>query len=115
MLARIGNHQLAVAQHVMRSAMLQRLLERVANEDDRHARCLQPLHQREEMVLLLGRQRSGGLVEDDDARVVMTARAISTICLCAAPSVATSAVGSTWKFSDCRNCWAGDVDPAQCG
>ena len=35
-----------------------------------------------------------------------TARAISTICRLAAPSVATMAFGSTGKFSDCRNCWA---------
>jgi hypothetical protein len=35
-----------------------------------------------------------------------TARAISTICFLAAPSVETVAQGSTAKFSDCRNCWA---------
>ena len=35
-----------------------------------------------------------------------TARAISTICFLAAPSRPTVAVGSTSKFSDCRNCWA---------
>ena len=35
-----------------------------------------------------------------------TARAISTICLLAAPRVETIAVGSTVKLSDCRNCWA---------
>ena len=36
----------------------------------------------------------------------LTARAISTICFLAAPSVATVAQGSTLKFSDCRNCCA---------
>ena len=38
--------------------------------------------------------------------LLWTARAISTICFLAAPSVETRAVGSTWKLSPCRNCCA---------
>ena len=35
-----------------------------------------------------------------------SARAISTICFLAAPSVETYAAGSTGKFIDCSSCWA---------
>ncbi len=35
-----------------------------------------------------------------------TARAISTICFCAAPRRLTTAVGSTSNCSDCMNCCA---------
>ena len=56
---------------VMRSAMRQRLLQRMADEDDRDAACLQPADQREEVALLLRRQRRGRLVEDDDLGLVV--------------------------------------------
>ena len=68
---RSGNHQLAVAEHGDAVGQQQRFLKRVTDEDDRHVLLDQAPHQAEKMVLLLGRQRSGGLIEDDDARLVM--------------------------------------------
>jgi hypothetical protein len=102
----VGDDMLAVAQDGDAVGELQRLLQRMRDEDDRDAACLQAADQGEEVVLLLRRQRGGRLVEDDDPAFCRTARAISTICFLAAPSVATVAVGSTLKFSDCRNCCA---------
>ena len=42
---------------------------------------------------------------------ISTARAISTICFLAAPREATTAAGSTEKFSDCSACWAAMLMP----
>ena len=62
---------LAVAHHRDAVGDQQRLLQRVADEDDRDAALLQPLDEREELVLLLGRQRRRRLVEDDHLRIVV--------------------------------------------
>ena len=54
----------------MRSASAQRLLQRVRNEDDRHAALLQVAHQVEKVLLLLGRQARRRLVENDHLGLV---------------------------------------------
>src|ERR1700689_1433613 len=46
-----------------------RFLERVADEDYRNLIPAQPVNQSEEMVLLLGGQGRGWLIEDDDFRL----------------------------------------------
>ena len=66
-----AGHQLAVAQDGDAVGDAQRLLQRMADEDDRHAARLEPPHQGEEMALLLGRQRRRRLVEDDDLGIVV--------------------------------------------
>ena len=53
----IGHHMLAVAQNGDAVGMGERLFQRMADEDDGYAARLQPAHQREEMPLLLRRQR----------------------------------------------------------
>ena len=67
----VGHDMLAVAHDGDAVGDLQRLLQRMRDEDDRDAARLQPLDQREELVLLLRRQRRRRLVEDDDLGVVM--------------------------------------------
>ncbi len=62
---------LAVAQHGDAVGQLQRLLQRVADEDDGDPVALQPAHQIEEVEFLLRRQRRGRLVEDHQPRLVM--------------------------------------------
>ena len=66
-----GDDKLAVAQDGDAVGDQQRLLQRVADEDDRDAARLQPPDQREEVPLLLRRQRRRRLVEDDDLGVVV--------------------------------------------
>ena len=66
----VGHHMPAVAQHRDAVGQQQRLLERVRDEDHRHAARLEVEHQVEEVLLFLGREAGRGLVEDDDARLV---------------------------------------------
>ena len=47
---------------------LQRLFERVTDEDDRNLIAAQPVDQRKQMMLFFRRQRCGRLVENDDFR-----------------------------------------------
>ena len=63
--------QLAVAQDGDAVGEQQRLFQRMADEDDRHAARLEAPHQREEMALLLRRQRRRRLVEDDHFGIVV--------------------------------------------
>ena len=58
-----------VAQHADAVADLRDLVEVVADEDHRHPGLAQLAHDAEELVDLGARQRGGGLVEDEDARV----------------------------------------------
>ena len=60
----------AVAQHGDAIGDLQRFLERVRNENDAGATLPQRVQEMEEMLHLLGRKRSGRLVENEDLGVV---------------------------------------------
>ena len=66
-----GRHQFAVAEHRDPVGDLERLFQRMADEDDRHPLRLEPFDQRKKVPLLLGRQCGRRLVEDDDAGIVM--------------------------------------------
>lgn len=50
---------------------IERLLERVRDEDDALAAIAEPAQKIEEVLFLLGRERGSRLVEDDDARLVV--------------------------------------------
>ncbi len=65
------HHQFAVAEHGDAVGQQQGFLERVADEDDGDVLLHQPAYQAKEVILFLRRQRSGRLVENDDARFVM--------------------------------------------
>ena len=67
---RRGHHHAPVAQHRDAVGVAQRLLQRMRDEDHRHAVAAQGPHQVEQMVGLLRRERGGRLIEDDDARLV---------------------------------------------
>ncbi len=67
----VGDHVFPVAQDGDAVGDRQRLLERVGDEDDRHAAFPEPFDQREELVLFLGRQRRGRLIKDDHPGVVV--------------------------------------------
>ena len=67
----IRRHDLAVSQHRDPVREGERLLERVTDENDRHAIPLEPADEIEEVKLLFGREARGRLVENQDARMMV--------------------------------------------
>ena len=68
----------AVAEHLNAVGDLAHLVEPVGDVDHRDAALAQAVHEREEALDLLGRERRRRLVEDQAARLSESARAIST-------------------------------------
>ncbi len=67
----VGGDDLSVPQHRDAVRDLERLFQRVRDENDRDAFVEEPLAQIEEVALLFRRERRRWLIEDDDARVVV--------------------------------------------
>ena len=66
----VGDHMLAIAQHRDAVSEQQGLFQSMGDEHHRHATCLQVEHQVEKVLLLFRGQAGGGLVKNNDARVI---------------------------------------------
>ncbi len=86
----------------MLEGLLQRVVMKMIETPDFLSRCIRP----KKWCFSSGVSDAVGSSKMMMRAFWRTARAISTICRCAAPSDETVAIGSTPKFSDCRNCCA---------